>query len=168
MPEGHAISVKRCHAVIAPPCRGLRRGAIDQHGFTLAEIVWRIGFKTPRVTNSGVDGGAGRSITDCGISVLINGYARHKAPQSVTAIGPLLLLRSGCWERAAGDIELIPTNSSRPAREIEDCGLVGPQRFRPVAVLINHRCHDFVAKGIHLCCRSTLWHQGERVVQRSI
>ena len=148
MPEGHAISVKRCHAVIAPPCRGLRRGAIDQHGFTLAEIVWRIGFKTPRVTNSGVDGGAGRSITDCGISVLINGYARHKAPQSVTAIGPLLLLRSGCWERAAGDIELIPTNSSRPVGVIQHRSLIRPQRFRPVAELIDDRRHDFIAKSI--------------------
>ena len=152
MPEGHAIGrVDSGHAVIAPPVSALEADAVEHDSFTLTEIIWWVGLKTPRVTNTRKDGRARCGIANGRVSILIDGYARHKAPQSVTAIGPLLLLRSGCWERAAGDIELIPTNASRPVGVIQYCSLVRPQRFRPVAVLINHRCHDLVAKSIQLC-----------------
>ena len=58
MPEGDAIGVKRRHAVIAPPASALEADAVEHDGFTLTEIIWRIGLKTRRVTNTGKDGRA--------------------------------------------------------------------------------------------------------------
>ena len=81
MPEGHAIGrVDSGHAVIAPPVSGLGADAIGHDGFTLAEIIWRISLKTPRVTDAGEDGRAGCGIADGHISILINGYTWHEAP----------------------------------------------------------------------------------------
>jgi hypothetical protein len=57
MPKGHAIGRVDCgHAIIAPPASGLRADAVFHDGFTLAEIIWRIGLKTPRVTDAREDG----------------------------------------------------------------------------------------------------------------
>jgi hypothetical protein len=65
---------------------------------------------------------------------------------------------------AAGNIELIPTNSSRPVRVIQDNRLISPQRFGAVSILVNDRRHDLVAKCIQGLRNSLLWHkQGRRV-----
>ena len=102
---------------------------------------------------------AGCGIADGHVSILIDGYAGHPAPQTVVAIGPLLLLHRGSGEIAASNIELIPANSSWPVGKIQHCGLGRPQRFRPIAVLVNNRRHDLVAHGIELLRRSLLWHK---------
>ena len=34
-----------------------------------------------------------------------------------------------------------------------------PKGFRPVAVLVNNRRHDFIAQGIQALCGSLLWHK---------
>ena len=81
MPEGHAIGrVDSGHAVIAPPVSALEADAVEHDGFTLTEIIWWVGLKTPRVTNTWVDGRAGCSIADCSVAICIDGYAGHKAP----------------------------------------------------------------------------------------
>src|SRR5262245_54722804 len=122
MPKGGAIGrINSGHAVIAPSVSGLRADAVEHSGFTLCKIIWRIGLKPPRVTGTRLDGRARCGIANGSVAVLIHGYAGHKAPQSVPTIGPLLLLRSGCWERAAGHVELIPTNRRRPVGPIEHC-----------------------------------------------
>src|SRR5262249_32628849 len=71
---------------------------------------------------------------------------------------PILLLCSACRESAAGNVELVPANNSRPGRKIQDVSLISPQRFRAVAELIYHRRHDFIAKSIQLKRRSRLRH----------
>jgi hypothetical protein len=81
MPEGHAIArIDGGHTVIPPSVGALRTNAVHHYGFTLAEIVWRIGLETARVTNSRMDGRTGRGIGDRCISILINSYAGHEAP----------------------------------------------------------------------------------------
>ena len=53
MPEGHAIGrVDSGHAVVAPPVSRLGADAVKHDGFTLAQIIWRIGLKTPCVPNA--------------------------------------------------------------------------------------------------------------------
>ena len=94
----------------------------------------RVGGKTARITNTGEYAGARRGIANGRISVLINSYAGHPAPQPIVAIGPILLLNSCSGEIAAGNIKLIPANSSRPVRVIQHYGLVSPQRFGAVAI----------------------------------
>jgi len=74
MPEGYAIGrVHSRHAVIAPTISGLGADAVFHDGFTLAEIIWRIGLKTPGITNAGENGRTGCSIADGHVSILING-----------------------------------------------------------------------------------------------
>lgn len=57
MPEGDAIGRVDCrHAIIAPPASALRADAVEHDGFPLTEIIWRIGLKTPPVTDAREDG----------------------------------------------------------------------------------------------------------------
>ena len=166
MPEGHTISVKRGHGVVTPASGGaeLRAAAICHYSFTLSEVTWWIGGKPSGITNASVYGWAGRGIADGSVSILINGYAGHPAPQPVVTVAPVLLLNRCSGNHAASNIELIPSDYSRPVRVIQHCGLVSPQRFRAVAKLVNDRRHDFIAQGIELLRRSLLWH---KVVGRS-
>jgi hypothetical protein len=90
---------------------------------------------------------------------LINGYAGHPAPQTIATVGPVLLLHRSRREIAAGNVELIPANGSRPIGEIQHCGLVRPQRFRASEILINHGRHDLIAQGIQFYRRSQLGHK---------
>ncbi|PYK23436.1 MAG: hypothetical protein DME59_16860 [Verrucomicrobia bacterium] len=70
----------------------------------------------------------------------------------------MLLNRRG-RKIAARNVELIPGDDSRAVGEIQHCGLVRPQRFRPIAVLIDNRRHDLIAQGIQFYRRSRLGHK---------
>ena len=166
MPEGRAIGIKRGHAIVspAPAGGGLVAAAIGHHGFTLSEVIWRIGGKTPGITNTREYGAARCQLPDGHVSVCVGSYRGHPAPQTVVAVCPVFLLSRCSRKIAAGNIELIPTNSSRPIRVIQDNGLVSPQRFGAVAILVNHRRHDFIAKCVQQLRYSQLWHkEGPRV-----
>src|SRR5215216_6598718 len=127
MPERHAISIKGGHAVIAPPAASLRAYAIGHYSFTLREVTWRVCGKTSRITNARKDAGTGHGIADGGVSILVDGYAGHKAPQAIVAVAPILLLSCGGWEVAARNIKLIPAYNSWTVGKIKHCGLIGPQ-----------------------------------------
>ena len=90
---------------------------------------------------------------------IIDGYAGHKAIQAVVVIGPGLLLNRRSGEIAAGHIELIPANTRWLGAVRVGTNRIGrPQRFRATAVLVNHRRHDFIAKGLDSIARSLLRH----------
>ena len=84
------------------------------------------------------------------------GIKRHKPSLPLVHV---LLLNSGSGKCAAGHIELIPANTRwLGAIRVGTNGSGRPQRFRAVAILINHRRHDFIAKGIDSIGRSLLRH----------
>src|SRR5438045_7064629 len=122
MPECRAIGIKCGHAVIAPASTGggLGAGAVGQYSFTLCEEIWRIAGKTSGITNTGEDVAARCRIPDGHVSVRVGSYRGHKAPQTVVAVCPVLLLSRCGGKIAAGNIDMIPTNSSRPVRVIHD------------------------------------------------
>src|SRR5262249_30234465 len=138
---------------VVPPAPAAKLGAapINHCSFALAEVTQEIGSKTPGITDPGENSRAGRGIADGSASVFVHSYARHPTPQTIVAVGPILLLNRRSREGAAGNIELIPTDSSRPIRVIQKDGLISPQRFGAVAILVNNRRHDFVAQSIQLC-----------------
>jgi hypothetical protein len=161
MPEGHAIGIKRGHAVIAPAAGGTGLGprAIGHYSFALPEVIQRVAGETSGITNTGEYGAARCRIPDGHVSVCVGSYSGHPAPQTVVAVCPVFLL-SRCGRKiAAGNIELIPTNSSRPIRVIQDDRLICPQRFGAVSILVNDRRHDLVAKCIRGLRNSLLWHK---------
>ena len=93
---------------------------------------------------------------------MIDSDAGHKPPQTVVVISPGLLLHRGGGKRAAGHIELIPANTRWLGASRVSANRIGrPQRFRAAAVLVNHRRHDFIAKGLDSSRRSLLRHNGK-------
>ena len=84
MPEGHAIGVKRGHAVIAPAAGGTGLGprAIGHYSFALSEVIQRVAGETSGITNTGVYGAARCRIPDMATfpfaSAAIAGIQRHK------------------------------------------------------------------------------------------
>ena len=83
MPEGQAIGgIDGVHGVIAPPARvkSLGAAAIGHDGLALTEVIWRIGGKATGITNTREDRRIRRRIADGRVSILIHGYAGHKAP----------------------------------------------------------------------------------------
>jgi hypothetical protein len=100
---------------------------------------------------------------------LISGDAGHPAPQTVVAIGPILLLRSRGGKITAGDIELIPANSRcTGAVNVGADGMRRPQRFGATAILINNRRHDFIAQRVQALRRSLLWHKQSRRIRECV
>ncbi len=150
MPERHPIArIDRCHAVIAPAiCAGFTSVTGEHNGLALWQVVRRIAHKASRVTHSGMQAGTGRGIANGHVARRVHSYAGHKSPHAIVIITPVLLLRGRSGEIAAGYIELIPANSSRPARKIEHNCLDRPQGFRAAKILVNDRGHDFVAKSV--------------------
>ena len=83
------------------------------------------------------------------LPVLIDGYTGHKPIQAVIVISPGLLLNRRGGKRAAGHIELIPANTRWLGAGCVGTNRIGcPQRFCASVILVNHRRHDFIAKGI--------------------
>src|SRR5260370_40778338 len=158
MPEVHAgRGIDFCPRIITPARSiSLRSNSRKHNPFSLRKVAWGIAGETSGVPNRREDCRVGSGITYDRVSILINGYAGPPAPQTVATIGPILLLHRSRREIAAGNVELIPANGSRPVGEIQHCGLVRPQRFRPIAVLINNRRHDLIAHGIQFYRRSLL------------
>lgn len=81
---------------------------------------------------------------------MIHGEARHKPPQSIVSIAPILLLKRGRWKISSGHVELVPTDHRRTSWKIKDPRRIGPQRLCPAKILVNHRRHQSVAKSINL------------------
>src|SRR5581483_3567196 len=150
MPERHPIArIDRRHAVIAPAIYPGFTSVTGKHnGLALCQVVRWIAHKASRVTHSGMQAGTGRGIANGHVARRVHSYAGHKSPHAIVIITPVLLLRGRSGEIAAGNIELIPANSCRPARKIEHNCLDGPQGFRAAKILVNDRGHDFVAKSV--------------------
>jgi hypothetical protein len=80
-----------------------------------------------------------------------------------------LLLHRSRGKRAAGNIELIPANSRwTDAILVDTNGLRSPQRFRPTAILVSDRRHNFIAQGIQLLRGSLLGHEVSSSVREGV
>lgn len=97
MPEAHPVGrIDGCHGIIAPASIGvgLAPGAREHCSLTLAKVIGRITGQTTGITNVWERGAAGCGIADGSVTRVIDGDARHKAIQTVVAVGPGLLLHS--------------------------------------------------------------------------
>ena len=90
---------------------------------------------------------------------MIHRDAGHPAPQTVTAIGPVLLLHRRGGEIGTSHIELIPAHRCRPVWIIQKNSLAGVKGFGATAVLINQRRHNLVAQCVQSLGCSVLRHK---------
>jgi len=128
MPEVHAVGrIDFCPRVITPARpTSLGSDSRKHDGFSLRKITWRVTDQPSGITNRRDDCRVGSRITDDRVSTLIGGYAGHPPPQTVVAVGPVLLLSRRSREIAAGNIELIPAHRSRAARVIQEINMTSP------------------------------------------
>ena len=119
MPEGTTVSRIHEHRAIVSPATGvvgLMSARRYERRFTLRHVIGRITGQPTGITDLGVEGRAGRGITDRNVALPVHVDAGHPAKQPVGSVVPILLL---CWRSRNGDashVKLVPANRSRPGQ----------------------------------------------------
>ena len=151
MPEAHVIRGIDAEVAVIAPARAvrLRPRTIEHVRFALAKVAGWITSQTPSITNTGVDGAARDRIPNSRVARVINRDARHESIQTITSIGPRLLLHWRSGEITAGHIKLVPTNTCwLGAVCVLTNGAIRPQGLCPALVEIDHRRHDSIAQSL--------------------
>ena len=151
VPEARVIRGIDAEVAVIAPARAvrLRTRTIEHMRFALAKVAGWITSQTPSITNTGVDGAARDRIPNSRVARVINRDARHESIQTITSIGPRLLLHWRSGEITAGHIKLVPTNTCwLGAVCVLTNGAIRPQGLCPALVEIDHRRHDSIAQSL--------------------